>query len=106
MVRQYSYLLGLDGIDLTFEPAALKLIAKQSIDRKSGARGLRAIVENILMDTMFDLPSRTDVKSVIITEKAVLGKEAPKLVLEGEEAPAPKTRKPRKKTVKADESAS
>ncbi len=107
LVRQYGYLLGLDGINLIFEPKALELIAKQSIDRKSGARGLRAIVENILMDTMFDLPSRTDVKSVVITEKAVLGKEEPKLVLEGEELPAPKpVRKPRKKTVKADESAS
>ena len=107
LVKQYGYLMNLDGIDLTFEPAALKLIAKQSIDRKSGARGLRAIVENILMDTMFDLPSRTDVKSVIITEKAVLGEEQPRLVLEGEEIPAAKpARKPRKKAAKPDESAS
>ncbi len=107
LVKQYGYLMNLDGIELTFEPEALQLIAKQAIDRKSGARGLRAIVENILMDTMFDLPSRTDVKSVIITKKAVLGEEQPKLVLVGEEAPAPKpARKPRKKTVKADESAS
>ncbi len=107
LVKQYGYLMNLDGIELTFEPAALTLIAKQSIDRKSGARGLRAIVENILMDTMFDLPSRTDVKSVIITEKAVLGQEAPRLVLVGEEAPAAKpARKPRKKTVKTSESAS
>ncbi len=106
LVKQYGYLLNLDGIELRFEPEALKLIAKQSIDRKSGARGLRAIVENILMDTMFDLPSRDDVKSVIITKKAVLGQEAPKLVLIGEEnAPKP-ARKPRKKAAKVEESAS
>ncbi len=107
LVKQYGYLMNLDGIELTFEPEALRLIAKQSIERKSGARGLRAIVENILMDTMFDLPSRTDVKSVVITEKAVLGEEAPKLVLEGAEVPAPKpVRKPRKKAAKTSESAS
>ena len=108
LVKQYGYLMNLDGIDLTFEPEALRLIAKQSIERKSGARGLRAIVENILMDTMFDLPSRNDVKSVVITRKAVLGEEAPRLVLEGGEkaAVAPKPKKPRKKTVKTSESAS
>jgi len=107
LVKQYGYLLNLDGIDLSFEPEALTLIAKQAIDRKSGARGLRAIVEQLLLDTMFELPSRTDVKSVIITEKAVLGEEAPKLVLEGEEVPAPKpAKKPRKKAVKPSESAS
>ena len=108
LVKQYGYLMNLDGIDLTFEPEALRLIAKQSIERKSGARGLRAIVENILMDTMFDLPSRNDVKSVVITKKAVLGEEAPRLVLEGGEkaAVAPKPKKPRKKTVKTSESAS
>jgi ATP-dependent Clp protease ATP-binding subunit ClpX len=111
LVKQYGYLMNLDGIDLTFEPEALTLIAKQSIERKSGARGLRAIVENILMDTMFDLPSRNDVKGVVITKKVVLGEEAPRLVLEGEEkaaeaVAAPKPKKPRKKAVKTSESAS
>jgi len=81
LVRQYSYLMDLDGVELTFEPEALKLIAKQAIERKSGARGLRAIVEGILMNVMFDLPSRTDVKQCIITADCVLGKCQPELVL-------------------------
>ena len=81
LVRQYSYLMNLDGVELKFEPAALAHIAKQAIERKSGARGLRAIVEGLLMDAMFDLPSREDVKQCIITEKCALGKEKPKLVL-------------------------
>ena len=81
LVRQYSYLMDLDGVELKFEPAALTHIAKQAIERKSGARGLRAIVEGLLMDAMFDLPSREDVKQCVITEKCALGKEKPKLVL-------------------------
>ena len=81
LVRQYSYLMDLDGVELHFEPAALKLIAKQAIERKSGARGLRAIVEGLLMAAMFDLPSREDVKQCIITEKCAQGKEKPKFIL-------------------------
>lgn len=81
LVRQYAYLMELDGVELRFEPEALKLIAKRAIERKSGARGLRAIVEDLLMDVMFDVPSRTDIKQCLITEKSVLGEEKPQLVL-------------------------
>ena len=80
LVRQYAYLMDLDGVELSFEPAALKLIAKQAIERKSGARGLRAIIEKLLMDTMFELPSRNDVAQCVITEKSVLGEEKPKVI--------------------------
>ncbi|MDY4064022.1 MAG: ATP-dependent Clp protease ATP-binding subunit ClpX [Candidatus Limiplasma sp.] len=107
LVRQYGYLLDLDGVELLFEPAALKKIAHQAIERKSGARGLRAIVENVLMETMFELPSRADVKQVVITEKCVDGLEQPRLVLT-DEAPKP-ARKPRaasKKLPKDESSAS
>lgn len=97
LVRQYGYLMDLDGVELLFEPAALKLIAHQAIERKSGARGLRAIIENVLMDTMFDLPSREDVKQVVISKKSVLGEEKPKLVkAEGEAKP----RRPRNTAAK------
>ncbi|MBP3540435.1 MAG: ATP-dependent Clp protease ATP-binding subunit ClpX [Clostridia bacterium] len=85
LVRQYGYLLDLDHVELLFEPAALKQIAHLAIERKSGARGLRAIVEEVLMDTMFDLPSRKDVKQVVVTEKSVKGKDKPRLVLESQE---------------------
>ena len=81
LVRQYAYLMELDGVELRFEPEALKLIAKRAIERKSGARGLRAIVEELLMDVMFDVPSRTDIKQCIITEKSVVGEEKPQLIL-------------------------
>jgi len=80
LVRQYVYLMDLDGVELLFEPEALKKIAHQAIERKSGARGLRAIIEKLMLDTMFDLPSRSDVKQCIITEKAVDGMEVPKLI--------------------------
>ena len=81
LVKQYSYLMDLDGVELTFEPEALRHIAKQAIERKSGARGLRAIIEGLLLDVMFDIPSRSDIRQVIITEKCVLGEEEPQLVL-------------------------
>ena len=107
LVRQYGYLLDLDGVELLFEPAALKKIAHQAIERKSGARGLRAIVEKVLMDTMFELPSRDDVKQVVITEKCVDGLEQPRLVLTDEAAkPARKPRAAAKKLPKDESSAS
>ena len=81
IVRQYKELLAMDSAELSFTDAALRAIAQKTIARKSGARGLRAIVEGLLMDAMFDLPSREDVKQCIITEKCALGKEKPKLVL-------------------------
>ena len=80
LVRQYVYLMDLDGVELSFEPAALKVIAQKAIERKTGARGLRAIIEKILMDTMFELPSRNDVAQCVITEKCVEGKEKPRIV--------------------------
>ena len=95
LVRQYMYLMGLDGVELSFETEALQLIARQAIERKSGARGLRAIIEGLLMDVMFDLPSRTDVKQCIITKECMEEGKAPQLIL-GESQP----RKLRAGTVK------
>ncbi len=80
LVKQYVYLMDLDGVELLFEPEALKKIAHLAIERKSGARGLRAIIEKLMLDTMFDLPSRSDVKQCIITEKSVDGLMPPTLV--------------------------
>jgi len=80
LVRQYVYLMDLDGVELLFEPDALLKIARQAIQRKSGARGLRAIIEQLMLDTMFELPSRNDVQQCIITMKCVDGEEPPKLV--------------------------
>ncbi len=80
LVRQYKRLVELDGVELEFEDDALRAIAEQAIARKSGARGLRAIVESVMMDTMFELPSRQDISRVVITKDAVTGKGAPVLV--------------------------
>ena len=79
LCKQYQKLLGLDGIELTFEEGAVRAIARQAIERKCGARGLRAIIENVMLDTMFDLPSRQEVNACIINEDAVEGKAAPVL---------------------------
>ncbi len=80
LVRQYSKLLSFDNVELEFTPEALKTIARLALERKSGARGLRAIIEGVMTDTMFDLPSIEGVSKCIITEAAVLGKEKPQLV--------------------------
>ena len=92
LCKQYEKLLDMDGIQLEFEPDALREIAKQAISRKSGARGLRAIIENVMLDTMFELPSRADVEKCVIDVDAVDGKSKPKLIL------TEKKRKPRRRT--------
>lgn len=71
LVRQYQGLFNMDGVQLEFEPEALNLIAQRAIERKTGARGLRAILEACMLDTMFDLPSRTDVERCVITKDTV-----------------------------------
>ena len=81
LTKQYQALLGMDGVTLTFEDSALKKIAELAISRKTGARGLRAILEEIMLDLMYDIPSRDDVAEIIITEGAVAKTEEPKLVL-------------------------
>lgn len=81
LVKQYQKLLELDDIELEFEQEALVEIAKKAIERKTGARGLRSIIEGIILEVMFDLPSRDDVAKCIITAAAIKEEESPKLVL-------------------------
>ncbi len=85
LMKQYSKLLEMDGAQLTITPEALELIAQKAIDRGTGARGLRTIIENILLGTMYDLPSTTGVTEVVVTENSVTKKEAPILVYENKE---------------------
>ncbi len=82
LVKQYQALLALEGVALTFTPEALKAMAHLAIERETGARGLRSIIEETMRDVMFDVPSRDDVNGVIITEGAVLKHEQPELVTE------------------------
>ena len=88
LVKQYQKLLELDDVELEFRADALRAIAKKAIERNTGARGLRSIVENTMMECMYEVPSRDDVKKVIVTKEAVEGTEQPILVSKDEEESA------------------
>ena len=90
IAKQYKKLFELDGVELEFEDGALEEIAKQSFKRKIGARGLRAIMESVMMESMYDIPSDNKTIKCIITREAVLGTDKPKLELSEESI----TRKP------------
>ena len=77
LVKQYQTLLSYDGVELEFDEDALQAIANKAIERKTGARGLRSIIEETMMDIMFEIPSRVEVTKVRITEDAVEGKDKP-----------------------------
>ncbi len=79
LVKQYQKLMLLDGVELEFEAGALTQIAKEAIKRNTGARGLRAIIEQIMLDMMYELPSREDVGKCVITEETVRDKVKPQL---------------------------
>ncbi len=79
LVKQYQKLLEMDNVKLDFEPAALDAIAKEAIKRNTGARGLRAIIEGIMLDVMYEVPSRDDVNTCLITEKSVQDRIMPEL---------------------------
>jgi ATP-dependent Clp protease ATP-binding subunit ClpX len=81
LVKQYQKLMELDGVTLEFKEGALTSIASEAIHRNTGARGLRSIVEEIMLNVMYDLPSRNDVTKCVITQEAVLKKEEPLLVM-------------------------
>ncbi|SHI41125.1 ATP-dependent Clp protease ATP-binding subunit ClpX [Wenxinia saemankumensis] len=80
LVKQYARLFDIEDVKLTFTDDALKAIARRAIERKTGARGLRSIMEDILLDTMFDLPSLTDVSEVVVNEEAVSPDAAPLMI--------------------------
>jgi ATP-dependent Clp protease ATP-binding subunit ClpX len=84
LVRQYQRLFAMEDTELTFHEDALKAIAKHAIERKTGARGLRSIMEGILLDTMFDLPSLDGVEEVVISEDVVNNKDARPLYIYSE----------------------
>jgi ATP-dependent Clp protease ATP-binding subunit ClpX len=92
LVRQYQRLFQMEEVELTFHEDALKAIAEKAIERKTGARGLRSIMEAILLDTMYDLPSLEGVEEVVISEEVVKGKDVRPLYIYSErkkdEAPA------------------
>ncbi len=82
LVKQYQKLVGMDGAELVFDESAVRAIAKLAIERNTGARGLRAIIEDIMTDIMYDVPSRGDVAKVIITEDVVNKKSSADYITE------------------------
>ena len=84
IVRQYQKLFQLQGVDLKFTEGAIKAVAREALKRKSGARGLRSILENSMLDIMFEIPSLSNVRECIISEEVVLTKESPILLFENQ----------------------
>jgi ATP-dependent Clp protease ATP-binding subunit ClpX len=89
LVKQYQKMLEMDNVSLEFTPDALDAIAKEAIKRNTGARGLRAIIEGLMLDVMFEVPSRDDVSNCVVTKEVVMDKITPELKLkDGKAAPS------------------
>jgi ATP-dependent Clp protease ATP-binding subunit ClpX len=86
LVKQYQRLLRLEGVDLEIREDALAAVAKRAMERKTGARGLRTILENALLDTMFELPSRENVKKVVVEESVITENVPPLLIYQDDAA--------------------
>jgi ATP-dependent Clp protease ATP-binding subunit ClpX len=84
LIKQYKHLFEMEGAELEFRDDSLHAIARKSMERKTGARGLRTIVENVLLDTMYELPSNDKISKVVIDESVILGNSEPILVYEQE----------------------
>jgi ATP-dependent Clp protease ATP-binding subunit ClpX len=93
LVRQYQRLFELDDVQLVFEPEALSTIAQQAMERGTGARGLRSILEEVLLPAMYEIPGRDDIEKVVITENTVKSGDHPTMILHQSKKEAPKVRK-------------
>ena len=80
LTKQYRKLFEMEGVDLEFQPEAVRAMAKRAMERKTGARGLRTILENILLETMYDLPSQKGVQKVVVDEATIRGEGKPFMV--------------------------
>jgi ATP-dependent Clp protease ATP-binding subunit ClpX len=85
--KQFKKLFEMEGVDLEFRPDALQAIARKALKRKTGARGLRTIVESVLLDTMYELPSLENVSKVVVDESVIEHKSDPYLIYETPIAP-------------------
>jgi ATP-dependent Clp protease ATP-binding subunit ClpX len=84
IVKQYKKILGMESVGVTFEPAAIRAIARRAIERGTGARGLRAVIERVMRDVMFDIPTRPDVREVVVTAECITDGIPPLLILAAE----------------------
>jgi len=85
LTKQYARLFEMEGVELEFRDGALREIAKKAMVRKTGARGLRTILEKVLLDTMYDLPSLDGVTKVVIDDKVIRGETEPLFIYESEQ---------------------
>ncbi len=88
LTKQYAKLFEMEGVDLEFRADALKAVAHKALERKTGARGLRSILEGVLLDTMYEIPSQSDVSKVVIDESVIEGSSKPLLIYENSEPQA------------------
>ena len=93
ITKQYQKLFELDGVELKFEADAVKEIASQALERKTGARGLRSIIEKAMLNVMYQVPSDETIGSVIITKESVLGEGEPKYIYREDEVVEKNTRR-------------
>jgi ATP-dependent Clp protease ATP-binding subunit ClpX len=84
LVKQYTHLIELEGVELSFAPEALAAIAHKALERKTGARGLRSILENTMLNVMFDVPSNSDIKEIVVTPESINGERDPIVVFRSE----------------------
>ncbi len=85
ITKQYHRLFEMEGVEIEFRENALYAVARKAMDRKTGARGLRTILENVLLDTMYDIPSQNSISKVVIDESVIMGDSKPYLIYEGSE---------------------
>ena len=85
ITKQYHRLFDMEGVEIEFRENALYAVARKAMDRKTGARGLRTILENVLLDTMYDLPSEDSISKVVVDESVIIGDSKPYLIYEGSE---------------------
>jgi len=84
LVKQYQKLFELENVRLKFTEGSLRAISQEAIKRKTGARGLRSILENVMLDVMYEIPSQSNIKECIVSEEVILNKERPVILYEKE----------------------
>ena len=100
LVKQYKKLVALDGVDLEFDKEALEVIVDKAIERKTGARGLRSIIEEIMRDVMYDIPSNKKIAKCIITKETVLENKKPEIIIDENKKPVTLTKQTNKKKIR------
>lgn len=87
LIKQYKHLFEMEGVDVEFRESALLAVARQAMERKTGARGLRSILENVLLDTMYELPSTSNISKIIIDDAVIEGESEPLIIYDNPDSP-------------------